>query len=90
MQDWVEHIGIIAATCTTLAFVPQAVHTIRSRQTGDISLSMYIIFNIGLTLWLIYGVMIDNLPIILANVCTLALTTIILGIKVKNTAKKSP
>ena len=84
MGAWVEYIGIVAAFCTTIAFLPQAIQTIRTRHTDDISLSMYIILIIGLSLWLIYGLAINNIPIILANTFTLLLSGVILFIKVQN------
>ena len=84
MSELTEYLGMAAAFCTTIAFLPQAIQTIKTRHTDDISLSMYIILNIGLTLWLIYGIQLDMLPIILANSCTLVLSTIILAIKVRN------
>jgi MtN3 and saliva related transmembrane protein len=84
MSEYTEYLGMVAAFCTTVAFLPQAIQTIKTRHTDDISLSMYIILNVGLTLWLIYGIQLDMLPIILANCCTLVLSTIILAIKVRN------
>lgn len=85
MNDYTEYLGMVAAFCTTIAFLPQAIQTIKTKHTDDISLSMYLILNVGLTLWLIYGIQLGMLPIILANSCTLVLSTAILYIKVKNT-----
>lgn len=75
--------GLIAAVLTTSAFVPQAIKVIKSKQTKDISLGMYIIFEIGLILWLTYGIMLKNLPIIIANIFSLIFSTIILVLKIK-------
>ena len=77
-------LGFIAAACTTIAFLPQMIKTLKSRQTRDISLWMYIILTLGLLLWLIYGIMLEELPIILANAVTLVLTVSVLILKIKH------
>lgn len=76
-------IGLAAACLTTLAFVPQAVRAIRTRQTKDISLLTYVMFVIGIVLWLTYGVLIGDLPLILANAVTLTLASAILVTKLR-------
>ncbi len=76
-------IGYLAGFLTTLAFVPQLVKVWRSRSTHDISLAMFIIFCIGIGLWLVYGLMIDSLPIILANTITLVIAFTILIYKIR-------
>ncbi len=76
-------LGMIAGTLTTIAFVPQVVKTWRSKSTHDISYGMFILFSVGLLLWLIYGMMIDSLPIILSNIVTLILALVILGLKLR-------
>lgn len=78
-----EIIGYCAAFLTTLAFVPQAVKTIKEKQTKDISLAMYVIFTCGIACWLAYGFMIDSMPIIAANLVTLLLAGTILIMKLK-------
>ena len=80
----VSLIGIAAAICTTVSFVPQVLKTIKTGQTKDISLSMYLIFTTGIVLWLIYGIMIRDLPIILANTVTVVLTFIVVVLKIRN------
>jgi MtN3 and saliva related transmembrane protein len=77
-------IGTLAATGTTISFIPQVVQIIKTRNTEGISLIMYIIFTTGITLWLIYGIMLNDLPIIIANVITLILALTILILKIKN------
>ena len=79
-----ESIGFIAALLPTSAFVPQAWMTVRTRDTRSISLAMYVVFNIGITLWLSYGVLIDSRPMIWANVVTLLLSMTILAVKWQN------
>ena len=81
--DLVQALGLIAATCTTLAFVPQAIRAIRTRQTKDISLLTYLLFVVGIVLWLAYGVMIGDLPLIVANTITLGLASAILATKLR-------
>jgi MtN3 and saliva related transmembrane protein len=81
--DLISILGFVAAFCTTISFVPQALRVIKTKQTKDLSLGMYSMFNFGIILWLIYGVMIDAWPIIIANIITLVLTLTILGLKIK-------
>ncbi len=76
-------IGYLAAICTTLAFVPQALKTIKSRDTTGISLSMYVIFTTGVFLWLVYGLLLVNFPLIAANLVTFVLSATILWFKLK-------
>ena len=79
----VELIGYLAALCTTLSFVPQAAKTIKTRDTAGISLWMYVIFTLGVFLWLMYGVAIRNYPVMIANAVTFALAATIFGFKIK-------
>lgn len=78
-----EIIGYIGAALTTLAFVPQAIKTIRDKHTKDISLFMYIIFVLGISFWFVYGVMLNSMPIILANAISFCLSGTILILKIK-------
>ena len=78
-------IGLFAGICTTFAFVPQVVQTLRTRDTNAISLGMYVIFVLGVLLWLCYGLLIGDLPLIIANAITLALASSILIMKIHNT-----
>jgi len=78
MIDQNEIIGLIAAVCTTFAFIPQAIKVWKTKQTMDLSLRMYSIMFIGILLWLVYGIRIDSLSIILANVVTAILVGTIL------------
>jgi len=74
-------VGLVAAFCTTLSFVPQAIQTIKTKNTKGISLSMYSLFTVGTILWLTYGIMSGSYPIIVANVVTIILAIIILVYK---------
>ena len=77
-------IGNIAAMLTSLSFLPQALKTIRSGDTKAISLPMYLMFVVGVSLWLWYGIILWEIPIILANVLTLIFSTMILAVKLRN------
>jgi MtN3 and saliva related transmembrane protein len=76
-------IGLLAAACTTLAYVPQVVKTWRTRSTEDISLHMYLLMVTGVALWLVYGLALGNGPLIAANGATLALAASILYVKLR-------
>ncbi|MCX2745700.1 SemiSWEET transporter [Mangrovivirga sp. M17] len=82
MIDWQEIIGIVAGCCTTIAFLPQVIKTWRSKSARDLSLTMFLVFFTGVLLWLIYGILIADLPVILANGATLVLAGILLFFKV--------
>ncbi|MGI8725188.1 MAG: SemiSWEET family sugar transporter [Methyloceanibacter sp.] len=76
-------VSALAATLTTAAFVPQAMHIIRLKETKAISLFMYVAFAAGVAFWLIFGFMIWNWPMIIANTITLALALGIVGMKLR-------
>lgn len=78
-----EIIGIIAATLTTLCFVPQVIQVLKTRDTKGISLAMYITFVLGVSMWCVYGILIGKWPVIIANIVTFCLASIILYIKIK-------
>jgi len=82
-MDITTIIGLLAAAGTTFSYLPQALKTIRSKQTKDLSLGMYVILAIGILLWLIYGLLLQNLPIILANGITIIFVWIILVLKIR-------
>jgi len=77
-------IGSGAALLTTLAFVPQALHSWRTRDLSGISLPMYGLFTLGVALWLIYGLLLGSLPIIAANAVTLSLASLVLILKIRH------
>ena len=76
-------IGIVAGIFTTLAFLPQVIKTWKMKETKDLSLGMFLMFTLGVLLWLIYGIMINSMPVILANAGTIILAGIILFFKLK-------
>jgi MtN3 and saliva related transmembrane protein len=76
-------VSAAAATLTTAAFVPQALHIIRHKETKAISLFMYVSFAVGVALWLSFGCLIGNWPIIVSNAITLGLALAIIAMKLK-------
>ncbi len=81
-MDSITIIGLCAASFTTFAFLPQLIKTIKLKQTKDLSLMMYLVFVIGIVLWLIYGINKNDLPIILANIVSLLLSGTVLVLKI--------
>jgi MtN3 and saliva related transmembrane protein len=81
-------IGYVAATLTTASFLPQAILTIKTRDTESLSLGMYSLFTLGVFCWLIYGIAIADKAIIFANSITFILAASILSFKIYNTIFK--
>ena len=79
-----EIVGLVAAFLTTVAFLPQVVHTIRTRSTHDISLRMYSLYTVGIFLWLIYGLLLRDVPLIASNIVTFLLSGTILALKLRH------
>ncbi|HEX5340274.1 MAG TPA: SemiSWEET transporter [Gammaproteobacteria bacterium] len=77
-------IGLAAATLTTLSFLPQVIRCLRTRDTRGISLWMYSVFALGIALWLMYGLLLHDLPITLANGVTLLLALVVLTLKLRH------
>jgi MtN3 and saliva related transmembrane protein len=80
-------LGFVAATLTTLAFLPQTIHSWKTRNLSGISLSMYSLFTVGVVLWIIYAAMIRNWPVLMANVITLGTSGSILFLKIQSLKK---
>ena len=83
MNEVVPLIGFVAATLTTIAFVPQLIRIWRTRSAKDISLGMYALFTLGIVLWLVYGILIESWPLIAANCVTLLLAGGVLVMKIR-------
>lgn len=81
-------IGFIAAFCTTISFVPQAMKVIKTQKTDSLSLMMYALFTVGILMWLIYGYLLRDMPMMLANSITLILASMILYMKIRNKLRK--
>jgi MtN3 and saliva related transmembrane protein len=80
----VEWVGLIAAALTSTSFFPQAYKVIRTRQLMDISLTMYVIFVTGITIWIVYGAMLGLTSILICNAVTLIPASIILFLKIQD------
>lgn len=78
-----EVVGYLAAVLTTAAYVPQALKTIKTKQTKDISLYMYLLMFSGVSAWLAYGIYLKSLPMLMANSITLLLLTTIIALKIR-------
>ena len=76
-------IGLIAAVLTTASFVPQAWHCFKTRDVSGVSLSMYSVFTVGIALWLMYGILLQSWPLIIANGITFTLAAAILSMKLR-------
>ena len=79
----IDIIGYAAAVLTTYAFIPQVVKSWRTRSTGDLSSTMLVVFTVGISLWLIYGIAVGAMPVILANAITLVLSATLVVLKVR-------
>ena len=82
-MDQITILGLAAGTLTTIAFIPQMMKTWQTKSAKDVSFLMLITFNIGIFLWLVYGIYLQALPIILANGITLVFNLIILWLKIR-------
>jgi len=82
-MDYITLIGALAGILTTTAFLPQVIKTWKTKQTKDISLGMFAILTIGVVLWLVYGILINSLPVIISNVVTFILALAILILKIR-------
>jgi MtN3 and saliva related transmembrane protein len=82
-MDYIPAVGFAAGTLCTLAYLPQALHSFRTKSVGDIALTMLVSLNIGLALWVCYGFLIHSLPIILPNAVTLLLAFPLLIMRLK-------
>ncbi len=82
-MNYVILLGLIAGFLTTIAFVPQVIRIWKLKETKDISLATFLLFLIGIILWLIYGILKSDIPIIIFNSITIVLASIILLFKLK-------
>ncbi|MCX7183342.1 MAG: SemiSWEET transporter [Nitrosospira sp.] len=82
LPDLYNLVGYVAAILTTVAFIPQAFKSWQTRDLSGVSLPMYSFFTVGVVMWLIYGVMLDSWPIIIANAITIVLAGVVLVLKV--------
>ncbi len=71
-------LGLVAATCTTISFLPQLIKIIKTKHAKDLSIGMYLVLTTGVFLWFAYGILVKDIPIILANAITLIFIATIL------------
>jgi MtN3 and saliva related transmembrane protein len=83
MAAWFESVGSVAAACTTLCWLPQAVKILREKRTEGISLITQSVYTLGIALWAAYGLLLNNRPLIYANVVTLFFALAILILKIR-------
>ena len=82
-MDFALIVGMSAASLTTVAFLPQVIKAVKSKETKDLSLLMYLVLSLGLILWLYYGILLNSLPVILANSVTLSFCFYLIYLKRK-------
>jgi MtN3 and saliva related transmembrane protein len=82
-MDIVQFLGLAAGTLTTASFFPQVIKTWKSRSAKDLSLGMFSLFCAGVLLWLIYGIIVNDVPVIAANLLTLMLALTLLFFKLR-------
>jgi MtN3 and saliva related transmembrane protein len=80
----VQLVGFLAGALTTIAFIPQVLRTWRTRSTEDLSLAMLVVFNIGVALWLVYGIALREPPMMLWNAATLPMSISLLVLKLRH------
>lgn len=85
---WGEFIGYACGACTTMAFLPQAIKSIRTRNVSGLSLSMYVIYCLGLIFWILYGIYLSSFQIVLFNSITLVFNTVILYMIIATKSQK--
>jgi MtN3 and saliva related transmembrane protein len=82
-MDYLTILGVVAGILTTSSFIPQIIKIIKTRSAKDVSLVMFIIISFGISLWLIYGILKNDFPIMIANAVTLVFNLTILFLKYK-------
>jgi MtN3 and saliva related transmembrane protein len=82
-MEFTDLLGYVAGALTTIAFVPQAWRTFRTKDVSGISLRMYCIFTLGIAVWLAYGIVLKETPMMVANSVSLVLACIVLGMKLR-------
>ena len=82
-MDYITLLGLTAGTLTTMSMLPQAIKILRSQSAKDISLGMFATLAAGLLLWIFYGFLISSLPVVIANIVSFLLASVILSLKIK-------
>ena len=82
-MDSVTALGLVAATLTTSSFIPQVAKVWRTKSADDLSYGMFGFYSVGIWLWLVYGLLLRDLPLIVANGITFVLSMTILLLKLR-------
>ncbi len=82
-MNFITLIGLVAATLTTASFIPQVIKSWKNKSAKDLSLGMFVLFCSGVLLWLVYGILNKDAPIILSNTVTLVLSLTIIILKIR-------
>jgi MtN3 and saliva related transmembrane protein len=82
-MNTIQMLGLVAGSLTTAAFLPQVLKTWKTRSAKDLSLGMFSLFCLGVALWLVYGIMVNDVPVIAANLITLMLASTLLFFKLR-------
>ena len=81
-MDSTTLLGLVGGTLTTSSFVPQVIKAVKTKSTKDVSLGMFALLSAGIFIWIVYGFMIDSLPVILTNIMSFIFSTVILVYKI--------
>lgn len=82
-MDWIQVLGLAAGICTSTSLLPQVIKTLKEKQAHDISLVTLLILMAGLALWVAYGVLREDLPIILTNSFSLMVNVFMIVLRIK-------
>lgn len=77
----IDTLGLIAGALTTVSFVPQVMKIWRTKSGNDVSYGMFLLFSLGVLLWLMYGLALGATPVIIANAITLVLALVVIALK---------
>ncbi len=89
-HDLYTLVGYLAGTLTTFCFLPQLLHTFKTKSVKDLHVGSLILFDVGLFLWLLYGIYLHSWPMILANLITLAFQLSLLMLKFRYDGREQP
>jgi MtN3 and saliva related transmembrane protein len=85
---WIDLVGTLAAILTTIAYFPQAAKTIRTRDTSGLSIPAYALLICGVTMWMVYGIVLGSWPLILANAIVLVPQSVVMAILLRQQRAK--
>lgn len=89
MEIWGEVLGYVAGICTAIVFLPQSIQTVKTKNVQGLALSSYIIYNIGMLSWILYGVYLNSVQMIIFNSISLIFASIILYMIIKDRLKNN-